>query len=281
MPYAPVNGTEIYYQVQGDGPPILLLPGLGTDASYYQLGEPILRDSFTTILVDPRGIGRSKLGDGELRVETWADDFAALLDHLEMAPVHVLGSSHGGSMALALADQSPESVRSLILIGAFSELDLALEMNFRLRIKIVSQLGMGDVIADHAALWIMSRKFLESAKGQKASQGLLAAIQSNTPESYIALCESILHWGRKMPGQENEPLFTERLGTIRCPTLAITGDSDHMIPEMFSKQIAESIPGAEYVEIPDCGHIPVLERPEEACRIVGDYVTRLESGAAP
>lgn len=272
MPVAAVNGTEIYYEVQGEGAPLLMLPGLGTGGGYYTLGEPILRRSYQTILVDPRGIGRSDKSDADFSSELWADDFAALVDHLGLGTAHVLGSSHGGCMALAMADRHPDKVRSLTLIGAFTELGRALAMNFQLRVKMVSKLGLGEEAYDHVALWTMRPEFLDSPAGEKAVNVLLEAVKKNTPERYIALCNSILRWGRKLPGQESEPLFTERLSSIDRPTLVVTGDSDHMIPASYSKLIADNIPAARYVEIPECGHIPFLEKPETACEIVTDFL---------
>jgi pimeloyl-ACP methyl ester carboxylesterase len=180
-------------------------------------------------------------------------------------------------MAMAMAERHPDKFRSLILVGAFAELDRALALNFQLRIKMVAKLGLGEEIADHVALWTMRRDFLASPRGAEALGVLLGAVKQNTPERYAALCRSILHWGRKLPGQENEPTFTPKLAGIRVPTLVITGDSDHMIPASFSKHIADRIPGARYVEIPECGHIPFLERPDEVSRIIAQFVAEQSS----
>jgi pimeloyl-ACP methyl ester carboxylesterase len=272
MSTAQVNGTSIYYEVNGDGPPLLLLPGLGTGAGYFRLSEPLIRKSCTTILVDPRGIGRSDKSEANFVAETWADDFAALLDHLKLAQAHVLGSSHGGCMAMAMADRHPDKFKSLILVGAFAELDRALALNFQLRIKMIQKLGLGDELADHVALWTMRRDFLAGPRGDEALNILLTAVRANTPERYIQLCRSILQWGRKLPGQENEPSFTSRLARFRMPTLVITGDSDHMIPASFSKQIADRIPGARFITIPECGHIPFLERPDVVSELIAGFV---------
>jgi pimeloyl-ACP methyl ester carboxylesterase len=275
MPSVKVKGVEIHYEVGGSGEPLLLLPGLGTNRTYYGAAAPILREQFQVILVDPRGLGASKDPNADFIAESMAPDYAALIDSLGLKTAHIVGSSHGGCMAMAFAKQFPEKVRSLILIGAFSELDRALAMNFALRIKIVEKCGLGEEISDHIALWIFRRQFIEGERGDKALEAILTAIKSNTAEQYKALCRSILHWGRKLPGQEKEPLFTEHLHTFRCPTLVISGDSDHMIPESFSKLVASKIPNAKYRAIADCGHIPVLERPDAVCKIISEFVHSL------
>ena len=88
MPRASVNGTELWYQIQGEGDPILLLPGLGLDHNYYRFAEPLLRSKRRTIRVDPRGVGASRK-DSPAAVhytpDLWADDFGALIEHLGAA----------------------------------------------------------------------------------------------------------------------------------------------------------------------------------------------------
>lgn len=151
------------------------MPGLGLDHRYYRLGEPLLRDVCTTVLVDPRGIGQSQKDDPSdvtYSAELWADDFAALARELGYAKIDVLGSSLGGSMAQAFTLRHPDMVRSLIVIGAFSELDRAMEMNFSLRKKIIAKLGMSEELADFMGLSTMTREFMETDEG-------LAIMQAN------------------------------------------------------------------------------------------------------
>jgi len=279
MALAQVNGTELWYWVQGNGHPLMLFPGLGLDHQYYRFGEPLLRNVAKTVLVDPRGIGQSRK-DSPQKVtytpELWADDFAALAEHLRFDKVDVLGSSLGGSMAMAFAEKYPRLTRSLTVIGGFAQLDRALETNFRLRQKIIRKLGMGEEIADFMGLSTMTREFMETEAGLKVMQANQANIQNNTPELYIAFLDSILYWGRKMPGQENEPLFTTRLKNIKCPTLVIAGDNDYFIPASFSKQIAQHIPGSLYREVKSGGHIPFIEKPQETAALVKEFLATLK-----
>jgi pimeloyl-ACP methyl ester carboxylesterase len=97
--------------------------------------KPLLRNQCQTILVDPRGIGQSRKDCVEYNAELWADDFAALLDQLQIKEAHVLGSSLGGTIALAMGVRHPEKVASLIIAGGFSELTKSVEMNYALRKK--------------------------------------------------------------------------------------------------------------------------------------------------
>jgi pimeloyl-ACP methyl ester carboxylesterase len=275
MALAQVNGTEIWYSIEGNGEPLMLFPGLGMDHSYYRLGAPLLKNKFKLVLIDPRGIGQSRKDSPDkitYTPELWADDFAALARHLKFDEVNILGSSLGGSMAMAFAEKYPALTKTLIVVGGFSELDRALETNFKLRQKIIAKLGMGEEIADFMGLSTMTREFMATDAGLEVMRGNQANVRNNSPELYNAFLNSILWWGRRLPGQEKEPLFTTRLKNIKCPTLVIAGNNDYFIPAFFSKIIADHIPGAEYREVKNGGHIPFIEKPQETAALVSDFL---------
>ena len=185
MSIARVNGADIYYEIkgEGEGAPLLLLPGLGRGTSYFDAIEPILRRDFRTIVVDPRGIDRSSRAEGVLTAEQWADDFAALLESLGLPAAHVLGSSHGASMAIAMALRHPGVPRSLLLFGAFSELDRFVELNMDLRIRLAKKIGMGEDMRDFIALWTFGHEGLEDPNADRFLAAQLAAVKQHTPES--------------------------------------------------------------------------------------------------
>jgi pimeloyl-ACP methyl ester carboxylesterase len=276
MPEIEIAGAKLYYEVSGAGEPILLIPGLGMDHTYYRLGAPLLSRSMQVLAVDPRGIGRSTKSPPPYAVEAWADDFAVLIDRLGFGPIHVLGSSLGGAMALALARRHPGQLKSLTVVGGFSELDRATELNFRLRLRLIQKLGMSDEVADYMGLWTLTRKFINSEAGYATMRANQANIRANSAEIYSAFVEALLKWGRCESGQEQEPKFTTLLGTIKLPTLVVTSDNDHLIPKELSDLIAARIAGAKLVVMPSAGHIPFMEQPDEVVRIVLEFINSLD-----
>src|ERR1051326_7530893 len=91
------NGDELYFEVQGDGPPLLLVPGLGGVATFWQRHVPVLARSFTVVLHDHRGCGRSSHSRSiDYSIEQMADDACRLMDHLGIARAHYVGHSTGG-----------------------------------------------------------------------------------------------------------------------------------------------------------------------------------------
>jgi pimeloyl-ACP methyl ester carboxylesterase len=277
VPDIEIDGaTTLHYATSGAGEPILLIPGLGLDHNYYRFGIPLLSRHLQVLAVDPRGIGRSTKSPPPYTVEAWADDFAVMIDKLGRGPIHVLGSSLGGSMALALAQRHPGKLKSLIVVGGFSELDRATELNFRLRLRLIEKLGMSDEVADYMGLWTLTRKFINSDAGFATMRANQANIRASSAQSYSAFVEALLKWGRCQPGQEREPKFTTLLDSIKTPTLVVTSDNDHLIPKELSDLIAARIAGAKLVVMPGAGHIPFMEQPDEVVRIVLQFLEGLD-----
>lgn len=272
MPFADANGAKLYYSMSGNGEPILLIPGLGLDHNYYRLAIPTFARAMCVFAVDPRGIGESSKSEPPYSVESWADDFSALIRSLGRGPIHVLGTSLGGAMALALAVRAPEVVKTLTVVGAFSELDRAAVLNFNLRARLIERLGMSEEVADYMGLWTMTREFVNSDEGYAQMKANQEIIKRNSSELYLAFVRSVLAWGRKLPGQENDEEFTTQLPKIKARTLVIGSGNDQLIPLSLSVKIAENIPGAKLHVMPDGGHIPFIEKPEEVTKVVLDFI---------
>src|SRR5580693_1022702 len=118
MPTARVNGIEVYYEQAGEGPPVLLLHGLGSSTRDWEYQTPELARAYRVIAVDVRGHGRSSRPPGPYSVSQFAEDAVALLRSLDAAPAHVIGLSMGGMIAFQMAVDHPEAVRSLAIINS-------------------------------------------------------------------------------------------------------------------------------------------------------------------
>lgn len=275
MPMAPVKDGSIYYEESGAGELIVLLPGLGHDHAYFSKVMPGLAKIGRVVAPDPRGLGQSTESPGGYSVEQWAADVIALMDHLKVAKAHVVGSSLGACVALQVALDYPDRIASIISVAGFSELDRSLEINMRMRIKIIERLGMGDVLADHIAMWTMGRGFLETADGRAAVERMFNSVQRNSPEKYLAFIRSILRFGKLEPDQKGQPRLTARLGEIRVPTRIIVGGHDILTPLSVSEPMAKRIPGAELCIIPECGHITFTEKPAETVELIESFLRKV------
>jgi pimeloyl-ACP methyl ester carboxylesterase len=275
MPSVTVRNGEIYYEESGSGELIVLMAGLGHGAAYFEKTLPVLGRLGRAVAIDPRGVGRSISKAEQYSVEGWAEDVVELVERLGSRRAHLVGSSLGACVALQAAVDYPDRVSSLVVVAGFSELDRSLELNFRMRIGIIEKLGLGDELAAHIAMWTLGRDFINTPAGQAAVDRLFDSVRRNSPERYLAFIRAILAFGRREPGQENQPTLTQRLGDIRVPTCVIVGGQDILTPVSQSRQIADRIPGAEVYVIPGCGHITFGEKPDETAKLVGDFLRRV------
>ena len=120
MPTVKVNDINMYYEVSGEGEPLVLIAGLGTDLTVYERVIGCLSKKFRVLAFDNRGVGRTDKPDIPYSIEMMADDTAALMNAAGFRKAHVLGISMGGRVAMALALQHPEMVRSLVLASTFA-----------------------------------------------------------------------------------------------------------------------------------------------------------------
>lgn len=117
MPTVQVNDIDMYYEIHGEGEPLVLIAGLNSDHTLYRGILPHLATKNQVIVFDNRGVGQSSKPDIPYSIEMMADDTAGLLDALNITGAHILGTSMGGRIAVALALQHPRHVKSLVLVS--------------------------------------------------------------------------------------------------------------------------------------------------------------------
>lgn len=275
MAFVEIEAGRMFYQTYGDGEPIVLIPGLGTTHQFFGGIIPALSARHRVIAVDLKGVGQSSKPKGSYSMEGWADDIAALLNQLDLPDAHILGSSLGGCVAMCFADRYPGRARSLVLAATFSEIDRLLELNYRVRIDLIKKVGMNKLLADFATTGLFGRSFLETEAGRMAAANTLAVIQSNDQEIYLEQLRAVLRFGRCGPDQVEEPNFTSRLASIKCPALVMCGDEDVLTVPKFSQILASCLPDARLLVQKECGHVNLLERPTESVAAIIGFLESL------
>jgi len=241
------DGIFLEVPRQGEGDPLLLLPGFGTDVSVFSRQVPPLAERFEVFGVNPRGVGASDAPAGEAYDPAQAAaDAAALVSE----PAHLVGTSMGAAVALELALRHPERVRSLALLaplaGASGRLLAVTEAWCRLA-------SAADPEALAAALlpWFFAPGSLADEKlRQRIRRGLAATLSRVSPATLQRQAAGLRDW------QPDEAA----LAKLSVPTLVIAAADDLLTPD--GEALARRIPGARCVVVPDAGHAVGLEAPE-------------------
>jgi pimeloyl-ACP methyl ester carboxylesterase len=228
--------------------PILLLHGLGSSSADWAYQRTALGARYRVIAPDLRAHGRSPRARGRLTAEVMASDVAALLGGLEVAPAHVVGLSLGGCVALSLALDHPDRVRSLTLVNAFPRPAPA---GPRGALRFVTRLGLlacapMRVVAAHAARGLFPRP-----EQRELYLAAVASLASNPRWTYLACIRGLLGFDVR-----------RRLGEVRCPTLVVAGDRDTTVPLASKQLLQQSIPGAELIVVSDSGHVTPYDQAE-------------------
>src|SRR5690606_9066088 len=137
------DGAKLYYEVHGDGPPLVLAAGLSGSATFWNAHVPELSKRYKLVLHDHRGTGRSSLDRIEYSVPQMADDVLALMDHLGIAKAHYAGHSTGGAMGQHIALEHPERIDRLVLSATWAGFDGYFRQLFRVRTETLAKLGPG------------------------------------------------------------------------------------------------------------------------------------------
>lgn len=257
-----LNGARIHYERSGTGSPLLLIHAGIADSRMWEPQAHAFAKKFDMIRPDLRGFGDSELPAGPYSMLA---DLTALLDHLEVDRVDVVGCSMGGTLAIDFVLEHPDRVDRLVLVGSgvsgsnLGAADSALFTEVEAADKADD---MDAVNRAEVRLWV---------DGPRRPEG------SAPP----AVRELVLDMnGRALrrdwdsaPNQSLDPPAIDRLSEITAPTLVIVGDQDLPHAAANADLITSRIPGSRTVVIKDAAHLPSLERPEEFNRVLLDFLT--------
>lgn len=251
---AKVNGIDLAYQVQGNGPPLVLVMGyrLSSTAWPTSFVETMSRQ-FTVVTMDNRGTGQSEKPLHGYALANMARDIRALLELLEVPPVHLLGYSMGGAIAQEFVRQFPECVASLVLCATMCGGSLATYAKASV-VRVMRQLD--GLSPEQVARQIWKVTYAPDYLAQNrtsAEEQMRREIALPTP----------LHAADLQFQAFAEFDGSKALPNIRCPTLLLTGDLDELIPPQNSMIMAKRIPGAKLIVLLGGGHRVLWERPQE------------------
>jgi 3-oxoadipate enol-lactonase len=261
MPYAELAGLRLYYEVHGDGEPLVCVMGLGADATAWDLQVPEFGRHFRTVVFDNRDAGRSSYADRPYGVRDMSADAIALADALELPRFHLLGLSMGGAIAQEVALAVPDRVLTLTLAVSYAGSSGWVLERARLETETIAQKSDELLVDEH-----LLRSFSETMYEQPSRIAYIRKLMLSYPhrqrrDGYLRqLAASSRHEAR------------DRLSALKMPAHVIGAEHDLRVPVWKSRQLAELIPGARLSIVAGAGHAVNVERPEDFTALVLDFL---------
>jgi pimeloyl-ACP methyl ester carboxylesterase len=269
MPRVAVGDIELFYEVQGAGAPLLLIPGFGAGAATWQpeLLAGLAR-AFRVVAYDPRGTGRSDRPDGPLAVTQLADDAGGLLSALGVSRAHVLGTSLGGYVAQELALRRPGAVDRLVLGCTHCGPPVRIPVPREALAPLLEQAG-ADPRAAIRRVWPVwyppefiaaHRDFLEAQLERMLAHPTPLA----TRQRQLAAIDG---WSSHA-----------RLSRLAAPTLVLTGDRDALVVPENARLLQARIVGSRLHVIAGAGHLFWHSHPDEVLTVVTEFLAPPPAG---
>jgi pimeloyl-ACP methyl ester carboxylesterase len=260
--YVEVNGLRLCYQEYGAGPPLVILPGLGTSIDFWQLSIPELATRHRVIAIDLPGFGKSDKPDAEYDL-LWIDEqVCALLDQRGVWRATFIGGSMGGHLGLLMALTHPERVERLVIMGSSGVWPppgplLNLALNTLFNEPLVTLYLRQHWPAIYGLMFVhrtpLTDRIFRYQMALRANGGAFAA---EGRASTRALRSIFYHSVR------------DRLSEIKVPVLLIWGAQDKIHPAESARLFRAGLPDSRLVIVPDAGHEVMVDQPETFNRLV-------------
>lgn len=261
MPKVKLNELDFYYEVEGKGPPLVLIAGLSADSSRWSLVKPLLAKHFQVITVDNRGVGRTAVPADFYTIEEMGEDVIRLLQHLNLSKVHLLGHSMGGAIAQTIAHRYPQYLDRLIISNSFVKITPRALFWMRHCAQLYETQKSFEETIPVVAPWVFSNEFFTDPQKM---EGLLA-------------------WRKKYPYPQSPKGFRQQVEAIASfdsrawvheiciPTCIIAGKEDILTPMEGSEYLHEHIQHSHFV-LHEGAHMPMMELPGKYVEVIKNFL---------
>ncbi|MDQ7728252.1 alpha/beta fold hydrolase [Halomonas sp. SpR8] len=254
------DGTR--YWRQGSGPPVVLIHGVGLDATMWQSQIDVLAEQYEIIVYDMLGHGDSALPNENDGLDAYADQLALLLDHLAIKRVAVVGFSMGGLVARAFALSHPDRIAAMVVLSSVFDRDESQRASVRHRIVQTRDQGPAANVGDALKRWF-SPEFHHTHPD--CINAIYETVINNNPQGYY---RSYALFGT----QDN--FGTEQLHTIQMPVMVATGELDTGSTPRMASALAQKLPNAELHILPGLRHMAPIEAPQAVNGLIKSFFAK-------
>ena len=260
MPFLNFPNLRLYYEMTGDGPPLLLVHGLGSSSRDWEKQVGSFTQTYQVITLDLRGHGCSDKPPGPYSIGMFADDTAMLVRELGVAPLHVVGISMGGMVAFELVVRFSELVRSLTVVNSYPEMRVE---TLREHLQVWRRFLFLELLGMRGTGIILGRHLFPKPEQRELREMFATRWTENDKRAYRESLRALLNWD-----------VERHLPEITCPVLVVASDQDYM-PLNEKRAYTAKISRAKLVIIEDARHAVTAERPEQFNAILREFLTEV------
>lgn len=267
--YAVLNGVRIRYVAMGSGDPVLLLHGFGECAETWIFSLENLSKHFKVYAVDLPGHGLSDKPKIAYSLPAAAEFIDHFMQKMGLERASIVGHSLGGIIGLHLAAHSPEKIERLVLVDT-----MGLNNRASLIYRLCALPGVGEIVMKPT----VKAGLRNGMKRAFYNPDFITDEMVELNYKYLKMpgakrvMLSILRNALDLRGPRREVIMTDRLPTIKHPTLFIHGRQDRTIPLIQAEDACHMMPAATLKIIEECGHCPHMEKADEFCKEVIEFL---------
>lgn len=265
MPTVTTNGIRLSYDVCGQGDPVLFIMGQSAAGRVWTVHQtPAVRSAgYRTITFDNRGIPPSDVPPGRYSLADLVADTIGLIEALHIGPCRVVGTSLGALIAQELAVLRPELIRSAVLMATRARADAVR------RAQILADQALADSGVRLPARYAAAKSVLEMLSPTTLNDDIAVL-----PWLDVFELSGDGHGGGGQAWVDAVDDRRPRLAGITVPCRVIAFTDDLLTPPQLAAEVADAIPGCDFVEIADCGHLGHLERPDEVNAAIIEFLDK-------
>jgi pimeloyl-ACP methyl ester carboxylesterase len=247
--FAEVNGTRLYFEVHGEGTPILLLHGFTLDRRMWRAQIEALAARFQVVAYDARGFGRSAMPTAAPYKH--CEDAAALCEHLRLGPVVAVGHSIGAHQMLELTLSRPDLVRGYVGVNPSGLAGIPFPPEVVALFAAIRSAGKSEGIEAAKRVWVRGGWFAPARERPELARELDAILADY----------SGWHWQNDNPAKTIDPPAAERLGDVHVPSLVVHGERDLPYNDEVARALIAGIRGSKLLRLASASHMANMEEP--------------------
>ena len=258
--FAPILEGKLFYRLQGRGSWLVLVHGAWADSEWWRRATPILSTFYKTLCFDLIGHGKSTRMDGVYSIKRFSDDLHQILSYLDVTTPVLIGWSLGGMIAQQYCIDHPNDVSSLVLISTRSKKDSLM----KLKLKLFHYAICFGFLSFERVLQNQLRSMFGRDTQKEIMEWAIDRILRTSTHDFFQIAKSFVDFDLRA-----------KTKNIKIPTLIIVGEKDRVVPRRFSDRMHEEISCSRLITFENCDHTLILDRPEEMCHHILEFLKSL------